>query len=72
MPYYMDYIQTALARCDLFVSIGTSGIVYPAANFVQETRFAGVHTLELNLEASAGASMFHEVLNGHASELVPA
>ena len=72
MPYYMDDIQTALARCDLFVSIGTSGNVYPAANFVQEARFAGAQTLELNLEASAGASMFHDVRNGPASELVPA
>ncbi|MEM7438197.1 MAG: NAD-dependent deacylase [Pseudomonadota bacterium] len=72
MPYHMDAIFDALGRADLFVSIGTSGNVYPAAGFVQEALAAGADTLELNLEPSAGASLFAEVRQGPATELVPA
>ncbi len=69
MPYRMDEIETALSRADLFVSIGTSGTVYPAAGFVELAREAGARTLELNLEASGGR--FDEVREGPASETVP-
>ncbi len=71
MPYRMDAIFTALARADLFVSIGTSGAVYPAAGFVQQAASHGARTLELNLERSAGSHWFDETLLGPASELVP-
>lgn len=71
MPYEMDAIYGAIADCDLFVSIGTSGAVYPAAGFVEVARGAGAQTLELNLERSAGSVMFHESRLGPASELVP-
>jgi len=72
MPLMMDRIYTALAACELFVSIGTSGNVYPAAGFVQEARStAGAHTVELNLEPSEGASLFHEAIYGPASQVVP-
>ena len=71
MPYEMDRIEHALAACDLFVSIGTSGAVYPAAGFVQTARYVGARTLELNLEASAGSVFFHETRLGPASALVP-
>ena len=72
MPYQMGRIYQALETCDLFVSIGTSGAVYPAAGFVQEARSAGAHTLELNLEPSDGSHFFHESRHGPASVLVPA
>ncbi|MCW6537351.1 Sir2 family NAD-dependent protein deacetylase [Sphingomonas lycopersici] len=72
MPYQMDTIDRALATCDLFVSIGTSGAVYPAAGFVQTARYHGAATLELNLEPSAGSGWFGETRLGPASELVPA
>jgi len=72
MPYRMDEIFAALARADLFVSIGTSGAVYPAAGFVQQAASHGARTLELNLERSLGSSMFDETRLGPASELVPA
>jgi NAD-dependent deacetylase len=72
MPYGMDTIQTALARCNLFVSIGTSGNVYPAAGFVEQAHFVGAHTVELNLEPSAGARLFAEALHGPATHIVPA
>lgn len=73
MPYEMDRIFAALARCDLFVSIGTSGNVYPAAGFVQEARMvAGAHTVELNLEPSSGVTDFAEARHGPATEIVPA
>ena len=72
MPYHMDAIERALATCDLFVSIGTSGAVYPAAGFVQTARYHGAATLELNLERSAGSAWFGETRLGPASELVPA
>jgi len=72
MPYQMERIERELSRADLFVSIGTSGAVYPAAGFVQTARYAGVGTLELNLEPSAGSHFFDESRLGRASELVPA
>jgi len=71
MPYQMGRIYQALEACDLFVSIGTSGAVYPAAGFVQEARAAGARTLELNLEPSEGSRLFHETRLGPASVLVP-
>ncbi len=72
MPYRMDEIMAALSRADLFVAIGTSGSVYPAAGFVAEARQAGARTLELNLEASDVAHAFDEARYGPASEVVPA
>lgn len=72
MPYHMGRIHAALSACDLFVSIGTSGSVYPAAGFVEEARFNGAHTVELNLEPSEGGSMFAEAHYGRATEVVPA
>jgi NAD-dependent deacetylase len=72
MPYEMEAIDHALRRADLFVSIGTSGAVYPAAGFVQTARHAGARTLELNLEPSAGSFYFEESRIGPASQLVPA
>lgn len=71
-PYEMDRIYAALRRADLFVSIGTSGAVYPAAGFVRDARDLGVRTLELNLERSQGSAWFDESRLGPASELVPA
>lgn len=70
MPYGMELIYERLSACDLFVSIGTSGEVYPAAGFVEEARFAGAHTIELNLEPSANARVFGEGRYGPASEVV--
>jgi NAD-dependent deacetylase len=72
MPYRMGEIYAALRTCDLFVSIGTSGAVYPAAGFVQNAVELGADTLELNLDRSQGSAMFHETRLGPASELVPA
>jgi len=71
MPYQMGRIYQAIEACDLFVSIGTSGAVYPAAGFVQEAQVAGARTLELNLEPSEGSRLFHETRLGPASVLVP-
>jgi NAD-dependent deacetylase len=72
MPYAMERIDAALQDCDLFVSIGTSGAVYPAAGFVQTARYCGADTLELNLEPSQGSIFFHQSRIGKAGELVPA
>ena len=71
MPYQMDRIFDALAQADLFVSIGTSGAVYPAAGFVQQAAAHGARTLELNLEESLGSRNFDETRLGPASVLVP-
>ena len=71
MPYGMDPIYNALREADLFVSIGTSGAVYPAAGFVQQANALGVSTLELNLDRSQGSHWFGESRLGPASELVP-
>jgi NAD-dependent deacetylase len=72
MPYQMDAIEEALRRCDLFVSIGTSGAVYPAAGFVQTAGYGGARTLEMNLEPSLGSVFFDESRTGRAGDLVPA
>ncbi|SHG53413.1 NAD-dependent deacylase [Cognatishimia maritima] len=72
IPYQMEQIAEALSTADIFVSIGTSGEVYPAANFVAEADHFGAHTVELNLEPSAGASRFAECRFGPASDVVPA
>ena len=71
MPYRMDEIDEALARADLFVSVGTSGAVYPAAGYVQTARHYGARTIELNLDPSAGSFYFEETRLGPASLLVP-
>lgn len=73
MPLHMDDIYAALEACDLFISIGTSGQVYPAAGFVAEVRRGRrAHTVELNLDPSDGASLFAEKIFGPATEVVPA
>ena len=72
IPYGMDQIQVALASADLFVSVGTSGAVYPAAGFVQYAALHGARTLELNLQPSEGTHHFEEARHGRAGELVPA
>jgi NAD-dependent deacetylase len=72
MPYEMDRIEDALRQADLFVSIGTSGAVYPAAGFVQTARYCGAHCLEMNLEPSQGSVFFHESRMGPAGALAPA
>ncbi len=71
MPLEMDRIYQALDRCDLFIAIGTSGHVYPAAGFVEAVG-PGAHTVELNLEPSLVASAFQEARTGPATTLVPA
>lgn len=71
MPYEMERIYAAIRQADLFVSIGTSGAVYPAAGFVRDARDLGLRTLELNLERSQGSAWFHESRQGPATVLVP-
>lgn len=71
MPLYMEDIYRALEQCDLFVSIGTSGHVYPAAGFVEVARQAGAHTVEINLEPSNTEDAFAEHIYGPASQTVP-
>ncbi|TVR09459.1 MAG: NAD-dependent deacylase [Salinarimonadaceae bacterium] len=72
IPLDLDAIFAALAEADLFVAIGTSGSVYPAAGFVAEARALGIRTCEINLEPSDNAALFDERRYGRASEAVPA
>jgi NAD-dependent deacetylase len=72
MPFHMDDIERALRKADLFVAIGTSGAVYPAAGFVAEARAYCLRTCEINLEAADNAHLFDEQRLGPASETVPA
>ncbi len=71
MPLHMDEIFDALVGAELFVSIGTSGAVYPAAGFVQSAKHAGIRTCEINLDPSENAFVFDERRYGPATELVP-
>lgn len=70
MPLYLEEIGQALAACDLFVAIGTSGNVYPAAGFYQQAKAYGARTLEINLVPSDNAAGFNEGLYGPASQRV--
>ncbi len=72
MPMHMEAIEDALLAADLFVAIGTSGSVYPAAGFVAQAREAGIRTLEINLEPADNARLFDAGRYGPASETVPA
>ncbi len=72
VPHEMERIERALLGCDVFCSIGTSGLVYPAAGFVQYALACGAETVELNLDASDTSSDFHVSRRGPATELVPA
>ncbi|MGL5700941.1 MAG: NAD-dependent protein deacylase, partial [Kluyvera sp.] len=72
MPFDMDHIYQALSMADIFIAIGTSGHVYPAAGFVHEAKLHGAQTVELNLEPSQVGSEFEEKHYGLASEVVPA
>jgi NAD-dependent deacetylase len=72
VPLFMDAIEDALEDSDLFVSIGTSGSVYPAAGLVAQARRLGIRTCELNLEPSDNARAFDERRYGPATEVVPA
>lgn len=72
VPMGLDEIEQLLIRCDLFVSIGTSGNVYPAAGFVDMVRRMGrARRVELNLEPSLGGALFDEGIYGRADEVVP-
>lgn len=72
MPIGLPQIEAALTGCDLFVAIGTSGVVYPAAGFVETVRAAGrAHSIEINVETSAVRSAFAEHRRGRAGDLVP-
>lgn len=71
MPIGMEQIYKSLSDCDLFISIGTSGNVYPAAGFVQIANQAGAKTLEINLEESQVASNFDEAIYGKAGQVLP-
>ncbi len=72
MPKGLDRIEAALAAAGLFVAIGTSGAVYPAAGYVAEARGLGIRTVELNLEPSENARAFDDARYGPATEVVPA
>lgn len=71
-PRFMDRIDEAMEKADLFVSIGTSGTVYPAAGLVEIARSRFIPTLELSLEPSENASLFSGGIYGPANEIVPA
>lgn len=71
MPRHMEEAADAIMGAELFVSIGTSGSVYPAAGFVAEARALGVPAMELNLEPSENAHLFTDARYGPATEVVP-
>src|SRR5690606_4344306 len=71
VPYELDRIHAAVTGCDLFVAVGTSGAVYPAAGYVALAASSGARTLELNLEPSEVSRYFDEVRTGPAARLVP-
>jgi NAD-dependent deacetylase len=71
MPRGLDGVYQVLTPCKVFLSIGASGNVEPAASFVEEARRAGAHTVELNLEPSQSAGLFVERIYGPGTQIVP-
>lgn len=71
IPLEMERIYAALEQADIFISIGTSGSVYPAAAFVELAHEAKAQCIELNLEASESSSLFDRVYHGEATKVVP-
>lgn len=71
MPKALDLIDEALRASDLFVAIGTSGSVYPAAGYVAQAQALGIRTCEINLEPSDTAGLFDEARYGLATRTVP-
>ena len=72
MPYEIGAIADALLQCDLFIAVGTSGFVYPAAGFVDIARHASAHTIEVNLAETERSPAFHEKRTGPAGQILPA
>ncbi len=72
MPYHLEEIDAQLADCDLFIAVGTSGVVYPAAGFVRQARLHGATTLEINREVSEVTGLFHHQRQGLATVEVAA
>ncbi len=72
MPYFMDEIFAALNRCDIFIAVGTSGHVYPAAGFVRTANARGARTIEVNLADTAASESFDERRTGPVTQVLPA
>lgn len=72
MPYGLDVIEAALEDSEVFVAVGTSGAVYPAAGYVELARRMGLRTVEINLEPSDNAHAFDDRRYGPATTTVPA
>ncbi len=72
MPYFLDEIDLALQKCELFVAVGTSGVVYPAASFVDIANHQRIPTIEFNLQKTATSSRFTESRLGPATKAVTA
>lgn len=72
IPYHMDTTLARLRACDLFIAVGTSGVVYPAAGFVQEALAGGAQTIEINRELSEVTGFFHRQRRGAATTEVVA
>ena len=70
IPYHMEEIEHSLQTCDLFIAVGTSGVVYPAAGFVRSALLAGAMTVEVNREVSGVTGNFHQQRRGLATEQV--
>ena len=68
---YMDKVERLLASCDLFISVGTSGVVFPAAAFVQTAKLYGAETYEFNLEKTSNNFYFDHHIFGKAGETLP-
>ncbi len=71
IPYHMALIDEQLRQCDVFIAVGTSGVVYPAAGFVADARSYGAMTLEVNKEVSEVSGLFDRQMQGVATEQVP-
>jgi NAD-dependent deacetylase len=72
IPYFLSEIEHSLKKCDVFIIIGTSGLVYPAAGFVMTAKLMGAKTIAINLEAPDNLSFIDEFHQGKSGEVLPA
>ena len=68
---FMDKVDALLKACDLFISVGTSGVVYPAAGFVQIAKLCGADTIEFNMEKTSNNLLFDRHIYGPAGTTLP-
>ncbi|PKN73192.1 MAG: NAD-dependent protein deacylase [Candidatus Cloacimonetes bacterium HGW-Cloacimonetes-3] len=71
IPISLFEIENSLKKCDVFIIIGTSGVVYPAAGFVMTAKLMGAKTIAINLESPDNLTFLDEFYKGKSGDILP-